>query len=264
MYACCCPRKNKRERAAISASAVAAATTISESKATITTVTFTSNEPSKLSIAAVSGGETALPIIQKPKMHSHLKIVLFMGSSRQGRNCLRVTRLVQKIVESHGATVIILDPEVLNLEIIGQPLHFRPDPSSAPEVLLRTNEIIKNADGYILVSPEYNRCPGPALLNVTNHFPPASYANKPSAIITYSMGPQGGPMAAAQLRAHVGELGSPSIGRMVMIALVNTVIDESGVSKDEKLTSQLDKQVEQLLWYATAIKLYKAEVPVPL
>ena len=43
-----------------------------------------------------------------------------------------------------------------------------------------------------IVTPEYNCSLPPALTNLLDHFPPASFRHKPATIAAYSMGPWGG------------------------------------------------------------------------
>ena len=66
----------------------------------------------------------------------------------------------------------VLDPEDYNLPMLKQPLHFYRDPSEAPAVLHTMNKMIMEADAYLIVTPEYNRCVPPALVNTIDHFPP--------------------------------------------------------------------------------------------
>ena len=71
-------------------------------------------------------------------------------------------------------------------EVIRKPLHFYPDPTQAPDWLKEANEKIKNTDGFLIISPEYNCTIPPTLSNMMDHFPPKSYHYKPTAIVTYS------------------------------------------------------------------------------
>ena len=72
-------------------------------------------------------------------------------------------------------------------EIVKQPIHFYPNPSDAPEWLREANDKIQNADGYLVISAEYNCTMPPALTNMMDHFPPWSYAYRPAAIAAYSV-----------------------------------------------------------------------------
>ena len=59
--------------------------------------------------------------------------------------------------------------------MLKQPLHFYPDPSEAPEILHKLNEIVLGADAYLILTAVYNRCLPPALTNLMNHLPPPRY-----------------------------------------------------------------------------------------
>ena len=52
--------------------------------------------------------------------------------------------------------------------------------------------ISQESDGFLIVTPEYNCSLPPALTNLLDHFPPASFRHKPASIAAYSMGPFGG------------------------------------------------------------------------
>src|SRR3954470_5506994 len=84
------------------------------------------------------------------------------------------------------------------------------EPGHAPEALERLAGIIRPADGYLIVSGEYNHSIPPALSNLLDHFL-EEYFFKPSAIVCYPVGSFGGVRAAMQLRAMLGELGMPSV-----------------------------------------------------
>ena len=68
-------------------------------------------------------------------------------------------------------------------------------------------DTIRNADCYIIVSPEYNHSVPPALASLMGHFGGSCYAFKPSSIVTYSPGPWGGMRAAMAIQVMAHELG---------------------------------------------------------
>tara|TARA_R110002049_G_scaffold157936_1_gene322860 strand:- start:81 stop:266 length:186 start_codon:yes stop_codon:yes gene_type:complete len=55
--------------------------------------------------------------------------------------------------------------------------------SKAPEQLNTLADKIAAADGYIMISPEYNHSMSPALANLLNHFGSSLFSYKPSAIV---------------------------------------------------------------------------------
>lgn len=135
-----------------------------------------------------------------------LKIVIFLGSTRNNRMVERVGAYVRTIVENKCMIPITIgklnfqsklyfffknwvsDPIKINFEVLKQPLHFYQNPSDAPQWLRDINDTIKQADGFIILSSEYNATIPPALTNMIDHFPPSSFRHRPVGFVTYSMG----------------------------------------------------------------------------
>jgi len=65
---------------------------------------------------------------------------------------------------------------------------FQYEGIQAPDWLEAVNNKLKEADAVVVVSPEYNHSIPPALSNMLDHLPLASYAYKPSGIVCYSTG----------------------------------------------------------------------------
>ncbi len=72
--------------------------------------------------------------------------------------------------------------------MLKKPLNFYTDENEAPEWLRAANQKIVEADAFVVVSGEYNSSIPPALTNMLDHFPPASYSRRPALIVTYSPG----------------------------------------------------------------------------
>ncbi len=72
--------------------------------------------------------------------------------------------------------------------MLKQPYHFMQDKSAAPEWMTKLLPKITDAAGFVIVSAEYNATVPPALTNIMDYFPPASYRHKPASIVSYSMG----------------------------------------------------------------------------
>src|SRR3712207_8851242 len=104
------------------------------------------------------------------------------------------------------------------------------DPSS---MLRDLQNKIKNAEGYLAVTPEYNHSTSAVMKNTLDYFL-EEYYFKPSAIVSYSAGAFGGVNAAQHLRHIFAELGAPSISSSFPISSVQDVFDESGKLKDKR------------------------------
>nr|CAB3262770.1 uncharacterized protein LOC100183100 [Phallusia mammillata] len=186
------------------------------------------------------------------------KVVVFLGSTRDGRVGDRVAKFVCKTLTEKKLEVVFVDPLEFDLPLLKTPVHFYPDPSKAPPKLVALNKKIAEADAIIVVSAEYNHSIPPALSNTLDYFSPKSYSNKPSAIVTYSPSLVGGARAGIQLRSMLGELGCVTVSNMFTISQVQHCFDENGVPKDttqgSKMNSGLEKLLSQLEWWANAAK----------
>lgn len=130
---------------------------------------------------------------------------------------------------------------------------------------METDQKIREADAFVIVSAEYNHSMPPALTNTMDHFPISSFKYIPSGIVSYSMGSFGGVRAAVQARSFLGELGSPNCSYILSIPTIQKALTEDGnpVPEDTRLDKNADKFIAELEWYARAIKSYKKVSPTP-
>ena len=123
---------------------------------------------------------------------------------------------------------------------------------------------IESADCFVFVTSEYNRTLPPALTNFMDHFPPSLFYHRPSAIVSYSIGSQGGIAANMALRGFLCEFGCAPIPANMTISDVSSRISEKGdVVDDADLQGQGKKMLDQLAWYARALKDAKVKSEVP-
>ncbi|HSP58075.1 MAG TPA: NAD(P)H-dependent oxidoreductase, partial [Halomonas sp.] len=126
--------------------------------------------------------------------------------------------------------------------------------SRVPEPLDALAEKIGAADGYVMVSPEYNHSMSPALAHLLNHFGSSLYAFKPSAIVTYSAGQWGGARAAVNMRPFLSELGCLPVSAMIHVPKAQEALDEDGTFRKEaeRWTGYFGRTLGQLGWWAEA------------
>ncbi|OWA50230.1 hypothetical protein BV898_14753 [Hypsibius exemplaris] len=197
---------------------------------------------------------------------SPLNLLIFLGSVREHRMATRVGRYMQNLLEKRGHTVTLVDPREHNLGEVQQPLHFYADPTAAPAILHKINKQILEADGFVIVSPEYNSGMAPALASIMDNFSPQSYAYRPAAIVTYSMGQFGGIRAAMQLRQFLSELNLVHMPSMIVISKVHEALSEEGERKvaDGQLQRASDAMCKQFEWYANALRKARKAEPGPV
>ena len=123
----------------------------------------------------------------------------------------------------------------------------------APEAMQKVAEILVAADGYIIVSAEYNHSIPAALKNLLDHYQ-SEYLYKPSGIVTYSAGPFGGVRALVNLRGILAELGTPSIPSAFPISQIHSAFDADGNSLDTPYDERVVKFLDEFEWYANALR----------
>lgn len=195
-----------------------------------------------------------------------LDLLVFLGSVRTSGPPLptrlgeRVSLCCAKQLSEAGHQVTVIDP-------LDYPLgeHFKPTFSykagAAPAALQHLAELIKAADGYVMVSPEYNHSMSPALANLLNHFGSSLFSYKPSAIVTYSAGQWGGVRAALNMRSFLSELGCLPVSAMIHLPKAQQVLDAQGAYlpevKSDEWQGYFARTFCQLAWWANAAKLYE-------
>ncbi|MCH8614503.1 NAD(P)H-dependent oxidoreductase [Sphingomonas sp. SM33] len=182
--------------------------------------------------------------------NSRRSIAVLLGSMRRDRMGDRAARLVIDELERRGHDVHLVDPLELQLPLLDQMYKEHPA-GEAPENLERLADLYRSADGFLVVSGEYNHGIPPALKNLLDHFL-EEYFWRPSGIICYSAGGFGGVRAAMQLRMTLAELGMPSVPSLLPIPRIAEAISAEGVASDITVRS-MNRFLDEFLWYADAL-----------
>lgn len=167
-------------------------------------------------------------------MEQRLKIGLIYGSTRSGRFCDTVVRWV--VEQARGAAGLELD-------------HLDPA-AEEQDVLVRR---IEQADGFIVVTPEYNHSfPAPlkALIDAAN----SEWHAKPVAFVSYG-GVSGGLRAVEHLRGVFAELHAVGLRDTVSFANAWAQFDERGRLRDaHRAEGGMATLLARLDWWARALR----------
>lgn len=177
------------------------------------------------------------------------KIAVIAGSVRSERHGIKVARWVVSKLEKKGHRVSLVDPLELDLPLLDK---MYKEMESPPEKLQKLHKIIKEADGYVPITPEYNHSISSALKNTLDYFL-EEYFFKPSAIISYSMGPFGGVVAGNHLRQILAEMGASAIPSQLPISKVHEVFDADGKLLDSNYEKRFSKFLDEFEWYVSAL-----------
>lgn len=192
-----------------------------------------------------------------------MKFLLFLGTARDSspprpkRLGARVARACQQFFARYYP-----EHDVELVDVLDYPLndifkpHFAFAKGRAPHELNELADKISVADGYIMVSPEYNHSMSPALSHLLNHFGSSLFSYKPSIIVTYSAGQWGGARAAVNMRTFLAELGCLPVSAMMHYPKAQEVFNEEGGyetnQNEDEWKRYLDRGVSQLIWWSEA------------
>ena len=183
------------------------------------------------------------------------KIALIVGSVRRDRQGIKVARWMEKKLRGRNHLVLFIDPLELKLPLLDRMYKEMTVPSKE---LTDLRYKINDAEGYMAVTPEYNRSTSSAMKNTLDYFL-EEYYFKPSAIVSYSPGMFGGINAAQQLRLIFAELGAPSISSSFAISRVQNVFAEDGKRLDEEYDKIAIRFLQEFEWYIEAFKNQRAK-----
>jgi NAD(P)H-dependent FMN reductase len=186
---------------------------------------------------------------------SALTLPVLLGSVRRDRLGDRAARLVMEGLAARGHEPVLVDALALQLPLLDRMYKEYPA-GEAPEALERLAALYRRADGFLVVSGEYNHGIPPALKNLLDHFL-EEYFWRPSGIVCYSAGAFGGVRAAMQLRMSLAEMGMPSVPSLLPIPRIGEELSEDGKGSERTIRSR-NRFLEEFLWYARALKAAKA------
>ena len=185
-----------------------------------------------------------------------LTVPVLIGSVRSDRQGIKAARLVMQALIGRGHDAVPVDPMELQLPLLDRMYKEHPK-GQAPEPLERLATLYRQADGFMIVSGEYNNGVPPALKNLLDYFL-EEYFWRPSAIVCYSAGSFGGVRAAMQLRMILAELGMPSIPSLMSIPRLGRALDEAGAASEERTGKTLARFLDEFEWYARALRRERA------
>jgi NAD(P)H-dependent FMN reductase len=145
--------------------------------------------------------------------------------------------------------------EPLDLADVGLPFLDEPEPASSGnytrEHTRRWSETISRYDGFLFVTPEYNRGL-PAPLKNALDFLYAEWNNKAAGIVCY--GSSGGLRAAEHLKAVLGELQIATVRAQVSISIYADMEEFKRMRPREFQEGNLRTTLDQLTAWSTALR----------
>ncbi len=186
-----------------------------------------------------------------------LLVPVIYGSVRTERQGIRAARFVVRMLERRGIRAVLIDPREKQLPLLDRMYKEFP-PGEAPAVMRELAELYTRADGFAIVSGEYNNGIPPALKNLLDHFL-EEYFWRPAGIVCYSGGRWGGVRAAMQLRMSLAEMGMVTIPSLLPVANVATAFAEDGTPSDPATERYTAAFFDEFVWYMEALRARRAQ-----
>ncbi len=184
------------------------------------------------------------------------KVLVILGSTREGRRGEKVAKWAMSILSKRNDA----DYELVDLRDWDFSFYNLPTSPSTEkgvyqsEIQKKWGKKIDSADGYIMITPEYNHGYSAVLKNAID-FLWYEWNHKPVTFISYGSA-AGGVRAVEQLRQVVVELEMVPIREAVLISGIRGAFDEKGNIKDESFDHRLETVADKLvLWAKSLMKI---------
>jgi NAD(P)H-dependent FMN reductase len=172
-------------------------------------------------------------------------IVVLIASVRDGRKSDRVAKYFGKLLEGKGANVDMVDLKELDFPLFKERLKHLKDPG---EKVLGFARQIKNCDGVVIVTPEYNGGYPASLKNVTDLLYD-EWKRKPIAISTVSSGAFAGSQVITSLLFTLWKIGAWVIPAMCPVPVVEKTFDDNGVpAEPEAMNRRAGAFIDELFF----------------
>jgi len=176
------------------------------------------------------------------------RIFVILGSTREGRIGEKVARWLMRQLESRTEA----DFELIDLREYPLPIYEGPSGDGPNPDVRRWADKVAVADGYVVVTPEYNHGYPAALKSALDHAY-SEWNRKPVAFVSYG-GHAAGYRAVEQLRQVAVELQMVPIREQVGIQAPWAAFDEDGELTRPGAAEAVRPMVDDLLWWARALK----------
>jgi NAD(P)H-dependent FMN reductase len=192
------------------------------------------------------------------------KVLVIVGSTRPGRAADLVAPWVTARAGAHGG----FDVEVADLRDWPLPIFAEHpgtlgdinDPTYSEPVVRAWNKKVKEADAFIVVTPEYNHSIPAVLKNaIDTVWLSFGFRNKPVAAVGYS-GSIGAGIRAIEHLAHVLiEAEAVPLRNTVVIPFVRTAFGDDGEPTNPETEIRLQVMLDDLAWWSSALEKARAD-----
>jgi NAD(P)H-dependent FMN reductase len=180
------------------------------------------------------------------------KLLVVVASTRPGRVGIHVAKWFFESASRHaGFEVELADLAEVNLPLFDEPKHPRFGQYEHAHTKA-WSAIVKSADAFAFVTPEYNYCSPPSLLNALDYLF-TEWAYKPVAFVSYG-GMSGGIRSAQMTKLLVTTLKMMPIPDAVSVPMVMNFLKDGVFEANESLEKASKGTLDELLRWTNALK----------
>jgi NAD(P)H-dependent FMN reductase len=192
------------------------------------------------------------------------RILVFYGSYRSDRMGIRLANFVVDGLRDRGDDVELIDAKAIGLPMLDRMYKEYPK-GEAPVALEELAEKIRNADGFVFITGEYNWGIQPGLKNLTDHFL-EEFFWRPAAIASYSAGRFAGARAATAWHGTLSEMGMVVISTTIAVGPIAQTLSADGQPTGEggkALEHAFPRFADDLVWWIEAAKAQRERKKPP-
>jgi NAD(P)H-dependent FMN reductase len=192
------------------------------------------------------------------------RILVFYGSYRSDRMGIRLAEFVVERLRRRGEAVELIDAKAINLPMLDRMYKEYP-PGAAPEQLQLLAGKIRDADGFVFVTGEYNWGVQPGLKNLTDHFL-EEWFWRPAAIASYSAGRLSGAHAATAWHGTLCEMGMVVVSSTIAVGPIAQTLAADGApigGGGEALERAFPRFADDLIWWVEAARMQRQRKKPP-
>ena len=192
------------------------------------------------------------------------RILVLYGSYRSDRMGIRLAHFVVEGFRARGDDVELIDAREVGLPMLDRMYKEHPK-GQAPAALEALAGKIRDADGFVFVTGEYNWGMQPGLKNLTDHFL-EEWFWRPAAIASFSAGRFGGVRAALAWHGTLSEMGMVVISSTLAVGPIGQALSDVGEPIGEagkQLVRAFPRFADDLSCWIEAAKAQRAKRAPP-
>jgi NAD(P)H-dependent FMN reductase len=177
---------------------------------------------------------------------------------------IRLAEFVVERFRRRGDAAELIDAKAVNLPMLDRMYKEYP-PGGAPEPLQRLADKIRDADGFVFVTGEYNWGVQPGLKNLTDYFL-EEWFWRPAAIVSYSAGRLSGVRAATAWHGTLSEMGMVIVSSTIAVGPIGQTLAADGAALGEggaALERAFPRFADDLMWWVEAAKMQRQRKAPP-